>query len=174
MAGRVKNWGTMKGEKWKPGFTEQAFKSAAAPLGTWKNCPKFLPPSQTHSKCTVVVGQKNPVNNSVARIPPKMLRPNIWVEKIENSPCRVQGWLRLSAARSGSDWSKSFPSDFSKMGELRRRRRGEGGRGAPLLQNRGQFGPRQNMLRVSDPFCQNFTSTTVPQPSSKEYSLCRF
>ena len=61
-----------------------------------------------------------------------MLRPNIWVEKIENSPCRVPGWLRLSAARSGSDWSKSFPSDFSKMGELRRRRRGEGGRGAPL------------------------------------------
>lgn len=94
-----------------------------------------------------------------------MLRPNIWVEKIENSPCRVQGWLRLSAARSGSDWSKSFPSDFSKMGELRRRRRGEGGRGAPLLQNRGQFGPRQNMLRVSDPFCQNPTSTTVPQPA---------
>ena len=100
-----------------------------------------------------------------------MLRPNIWVEKIENSPCRVPGWLRLSAARSGSDWSKSFPSDFSKMGELRRRRRGEGGRGAPLLQNRGQFGPRQNMLRVSDPFCQNSTSTTVPGQAPKNI-LC--
>ena len=47
-----------------------------------------------------------------------MLRPNIWVEKIENSPCRVQGWLRLSAARTRSDWSKTFPARFFENGRV--------------------------------------------------------
>ena len=61
-----------------------------------------------------------------------MLRPNIWVEKIEKLPCRVQGWLRLSAARTRSTIGpKLFRPDFSKMGELRRRR--EGGRGGGAI-----------------------------------------
>ena len=150
--------------------------SSSSPRWKLKFLPKFFSASKHIPSALLLLGRKFLKIIRLHRIPPpsKMLRPNIWVEKIENSPCRVPGWLRLSAARSGSDWSKSFPSDFSKMGELRRRRRGEGGRGAPLPQNRGQFGPRQNMLRVSDPFCQNSTSTTVPQPSLGEYSLCRF
>ena len=47
-----------------------------------------------------------------------MLRPNIWVEKIEKLPCRVQGWLRLSAARTRSDWSKTFPARFFENGRV--------------------------------------------------------
>ena len=55
-----------------------------------------------------------------------MLRPNIWVEKIEKLPSRVEGWLRLSAARTRSDWSKTFPARFFENGRVEGR--GGGGR----------------------------------------------
>ena len=68
------------------------------------------------------------------RIPPpppsKMLRPNIWVEKIEKLPSRVEGWLRLSAARTRSDWSKTFPARFFENGRVEEEEGGgEGGEG---------------------------------------------
>ena len=68
------------------------------------------------------------------------------------------------------DWSKTFPARFFENGRVEEEE-GRGG-GGPLLQDRGQFGPRQNMLlRASDTFSQNSTSTTVPLSGTKNI-LC--
>ena len=105
-----------------------------------------------------------------------MLRPNIWVEKIEKLPSRVEGWLRLSAARTRSDWSKTFPARFFENGRVEGGG-GKGGGGATATESWPIWATTEYaaLLRASDTFSQNSPPITASQPRChKEYSLCRF
>ena len=103
-----------------------------------------------------------------------MLRPNIWVEKIENSPCRVQGWLRLSAARTRSDWSKTFPARFFENGRVEEEEGGgKGGRGT-ATESWPIWATTEYAAACLRHIQSKFYFYNRSALRHKEYSLCRF
>ena len=103
-------------------------------------------------------GYKNTRNNSVAHNPfLQNVKAKYLGEKTEKLVCR-SGWLRLSAARTRSDWSKTFPGQFFENGRVEE----EEEEGPPTKsKNRGQFRARQN-LRATDTFSQNCADPDYP------------
>ena len=79
-------------------------------------------------------GYKNTRNNSVAHNPfLQNVKAKYLGEKTEKLVCR-SGWLRLSAARTRSDWSKTFPARFFENGRVEEEE-GRGGGGATATES---------------------------------------
>ena len=97
-----------------------------------------------------------------------MLRPNIWAKKTEKLVCR-SGWLRLSAARTRSDWSKTFPGQFFENGRVEE----EEGRGRQLSQ-RIVANSGHDRICVPQTHSVKIVPTQTTRLSHKEYSLCVF
>ena len=171
----------MKGEKVENQGLLSKIGSSSSPRWKLKFLPKFFSASKHIPSALLLLGTKILKIIRLHRIPPpsKMLRPNIWVEKIEKLPCRVQGWLRLSAARTRSDWSKTFPARFFENGRVEEEE-GRGGGEGHCYRIVANLGHDRIccwcLLRASDTFSQNSTQakTASRLRSHKEYSLCRF